>query len=340
MLHFAIVGCGKMCGWHAYELSRIPEAKVVALVDPIAERCAEVRAKYHFDAADFRDIETLFGDSRIKLDAVNLVTPHTLHHRQAKMALERGLHVLTEKPMVTNSKDAYDLWRTVKASGKKLGITYQAPYTDEYAYLADLRDSGKWGKVQLVNGWVSQDWMRKTHNTWRQDPALSGGGQMFDTGAHLLNAVMWLMNEPIVQAACFCDRLSTPVDINGVAIAKFQSGVMANFCIGGNCPPFKAELVIQTDAMLILTDQFGKKVEILGPDGSRIHPQARIPPPHHPPHHTPASPHRNFVNAILGREALRVPVRYGVLLNALMDSFYESADNGRMVRVEPVPMEI
>jgi predicted dehydrogenase len=253
------------------------------------------------------------------------------------MALERGLHVLTEKPMVTSSKDAYDLWRTVKATGKKLGITYQAPYTEEFAYLADLRDSGKWGKVQLVNGWISQDWMKKTNGTWRQDPALSGGGQMFDTGAHLLNAVMWLMNDGIVEAACFYDRCSAAVDINGVAIVKFQNGVMANFCIGGNCPPFRAELMIQTDTMLIMTDPFGKKVEIYGHDGHRIHPHSSRPGPHHS---ATASPHRNFVNAILGREPLRVPVRYGVLLNALMDSFYESADNGRMVRVEPVPVEI
>ena len=325
-----------MAGWHGYELSRIPEAKVVALVDPVPERCHDLRTKYHFEAADFRDLDSLYAGN-IHLDAINLITPHTLHHQQAKDALQRGLHVLTEKPMVTNSPDAYDLWRTVKATGKKLGITYQAPYTNEFAYLADLRDSGKWGKVQIVNGWVSQDWLRRTTGARRQDPTLSGGGQMYDTGAHLLNAIMWLMNDPIVEAGCFFDRCGTRVDINGVAIARFQNGAMASFSIGGNSPPFKNEIVIQTDQMLIQTDQYGKKVEIFGPDAKQIHPQSSHPGPHHS---VDATPHRNFVNAILDREPLRVPVRYGVLLNVLMDSFYESADNGRMVRVEPVPLEI
>lgn len=337
MIHFAIVGCGKMSGWHATELSKIPEAKVVALVDPVPERAAELRSTYHFDAADFRDMESMLADASLKLDAVNLVTPHTLHFQQAKLAVDRGLHVLTEKPMVTNSKDAYDLWRAVKASGKLLGITYQAPYTEEFAYLAELRDSGKWGKVQMISGWLSQSWMKGTTHTWRQDPALSGGGQMIDSGAHLLNAIMWLMNDPVVEAGCFYDRCGAPVDINGVAIAKFQNGAIASICIGGNCPAFHSEIHIQTDAMLILTDPYGKKLEIVGPDGNRIHPLASQTHPHHA---AMASPHRNFVNAIMGREPLRVPARYGVLLNALMDSFYESADNGRMVRVDPVPVEI
>ena len=50
---------------------------------------------------------------RKQLDAVVLVTPHTLHYPQAKAALERGIHVLVEKPMVTELEHAYDLWDTV-----------------------------------------------------------------------------------------------------------------------------------------------------------------------------------------------------------------------------------
>ena len=47
----------------------------------------------------------------------------------------------------------------------------------------------------------------------------------------------------------------------------------------------------------------------------------------------------NFVNALKGTEPLRAPVRYGVLLSALMDALYESADTGKVVKVKPVPKE-
>ncbi len=224
MFHFAIVGCGNMAHWHAQELGKIPDVKVVALVDPVPARTAEFRQKYFSDAAEFNSIESLLADGRVKVDAVNLVTPHAQHWPQARMALDHGLHVLTEKPMVTSVEHAYDLWRRVKATGKLLGITYQAPYSAEFGYLAELRDGGRMGKVQTISGWVAQNWLNGTANTWRQDPELAGGGMMFDTGAHLFNAVMWLMNEPVVEVGCFYDKCSSKVDINGVAIARSRAG--------------------------------------------------------------------------------------------------------------------
>lgn len=336
MFHFAIVGCGKMAHWHAQELGKIPDVKVAALVDPVPGRTAEFRQKYFPEAAEFDSIESLLDGGRVKVDAVNLVTPHTLHWPHARMALEHGLHVLTEKPMVTSFEHAYDLWRMVKAKGKLLGIAYQAPYSAEFGYLAELRDGGRMGKVQTISGWVSQDWLNGTANTWRQEPELAGGGMMFDTGAHLFNAVMWLMNEPVVEVGCFYDKCSSKVDINGVAIARFQSGVLASFCIGGNCAAFGRELQIQTETMLIVTDQWGRSLQITGRDGQRIYPHVKQ------DLQSPAAgtPHANFVNALMGKEPLRVGVRYGVLLTALMNGLYQSADGRRMVRVEPVPADI
>ena len=334
MIRLALIGCGNMAKSHSEELIKSPDVEVVALVDPIASRTADFRKRFFPKAKEFGAMESLLADRRIKLDAVSIITPHNLHLRQAKMALEHGLHVLVEKPMVTNSRDARELWQAVKSSGKILAIAHQAPYTEEFAHLAHLRDSGELGKVQSIAGWVSQNWLKNTANTWRQDPAQSGGGQMFDTGAHLFNAIMWIMNDPVVEAACFYDRCSSPVDINGVAIARFKNGALANFTIGGNCPGWHTEIQIQTDRFLILTDQYGKKLEISGPDGKKMDGPVKRDGP------ISTTPNQNFINAILGREPVRAGVRYGVLLTALMDALYESADHQRVVRIEPVPEDI
>ena len=87
---------------------------------------------------------------------------------QAKLAMENDLHVLVEKPMVTSSQHAYELWKLVKKSGKKLGITFQSPYTEVYGYLAQERDAGRLGKVQVISGWLSQSWLKATAGKWRQ----------------------------------------------------------------------------------------------------------------------------------------------------------------------------
>ena len=264
-----------------------------------------------------------------------LSTPHSAHYPQAKAALERGLHVLVEKPMVTSSRHANELWKLVDKSKKLLGITFQAPYTPEFGYLAAERDKGHLGKVQIISGWLSQMWMHNTAKTWRQDPKISGGGQMYDSGAHLLNAIMWLMNDPVIQVGCFINKCDSPVDINGVVIARFQNGAIASIAIGGNCPLFRSEIQIQTDEMFIITDQYGGKLEMIGKENKPIpiHLHKDASPPG-------SSPHANFVQAILGKQPLRAPVRYGVLLSVLMDAIYESASTGRLIDVKPVPREI
>jgi predicted dehydrogenase len=160
---------------------------------------------------------------------------------------------------------------------------------------------------------------------------------MYDTGAHLFNAVTWLMNDPVVEVGCFYDKCASPVDINGVAMARFQNGAMASFNISGNCDAFGTEIQILTDRMLIQTDQYGGKLEIKGHDGKRIYPHVKqdiaLP-------GSGGTPHKNFVNALMGREPLRAGVRYGVLLSALMDALYESSDGRRIVQVKPVPADI
>ncbi len=329
MFNFAFVGCGNMANWHAEQLLKLGNVKIVALVDPTPPSAESFRKKHAPEAVLYESLQTLLERPPCALDAVVIITPHTLHFSQARLALEHGLNVLVEKPMVTNSADAYDLWNTVKKSGKLLAITFQSPYTHHFAQIAAARDAGKLGRIFSVNGWIAQSWLNLATGTWRQDAALSGGGFMYDTGAHLLNAVMWLMNDPVVEVGCFLDNVSSPVDITASVIMKFQNGAHGSLTFAGHTPPFNSDLKIFTDLCTISTDAYGNKLEIVGKDPAEV-----ISPI---PAGSSATPHSNFVAALQGKEPLRAPVRYGVLLSALMDALYESARTGNLVKVKPVP---
>lgn len=330
MIRFALVGCGGMANWHAQMLQKISDCKVVALCDTVKSHTETFKRNYFHDAAEFESYDALLA-SDMGIDAVVLVTPHTLHYPQAKAALERGKHVLVEKPMVTHSEHAYDLWHTVKRTGRQLGITFQAPYTAEYQAIKRLRDSGELGRIQLIQGWLAQGWLKATANTWRQKPELSGGGQMYDSGAHVLNGIMWIMNEPVVEVSCMYDTCGSPVDINGVAIMKFASGAMGSVCLGGNSPGWDVGVQVQSEHMQLRTGPHGGWLECKkqGKHFYPVVPWSDMP--------SAFSPHLNFVNALLGREELQAPVRYGVLLSALMDAMYESAAKHAPVAVKPVP---
>jgi predicted dehydrogenase len=329
MFNFAVCGCGAMANWHAEELLKTGRVHIAAVVDPTPPNAEGFKKRHAPDAVIYEALQTLLDKPPAHLDAVVIVTPHTLHYSQARMVLEQGINVLLEKPMVTSVPDAYDLWHTVNRSNKLLGITYQSPYTHNFTYLAAQRDAGEWGRVEAITGYVSQAWLERTTGTWRQDPALSGGGFMYDTGAHLLNAIMWLMNDPVVEVACFFDKLNSPVDITGTAMLKFENGAIGTVTFAGNTPGFDSEVKIFTDRLTVQTNAFGGTLRLVGKDNAVI--DARL--------NTDAShtPHANFVAALEGREPLRAPVRYGVLLSALMDAMYESGQSGSVVKVKPVP---
>ena len=333
MIRFALVGCGGMANWHAQMLQKIGDCKVVALCDTVKSHTETFKRTYFNDAVEFDSYDALLA-SDTGIDAVVLVTPHTLHYPQARAALERGKHVLVEKPMVTHSDHAYDLWRTVKRTGKHLGITFQAPYTAEYQAIKRLRDSGELGKVQLIQGWLAQGWLKATANTWRQQPELSGGGQMYDSGAHVLNGIMWIMNEPVVEVCCMYDTCGSPVDINGVAIMRFAGGAMGSVAIGGNCPNWDVAISVQTDTMSLRTGPHGAFLEA-NRLGRKFYPP--VPFSDEPATFTPV---RNFADAILGHARLQAPARSGVLLSALMDAMYQSAAEQKPVRVNPVPDDL
>jgi predicted dehydrogenase len=335
MIRLAIVGCGGMAnGYHVQQLQKISDYKVVALCDIVKEKTADFKNRYFNDAVEFDDFYKMLKDGP-ELDAVLLVTPHTVHYPHAKAALEKGINVMCEKPLVTSSKHAYDLWKTVKQTGKLLAITFQSAYSAEFGHLAQLRDEGKLGQVQNISGYVSQGWCKGTKGKWRQEPELSGGGYIYDTGAHLLNALMWLMNSPVVEVSCMMDNCGTPVDIRGSASLKFQNGVFGTITMAGNTPVFRTDIQIFTDSMVVITDQYGGKLEMYDAAGKRMY-------PHVPADSRPAAgtPHLNFADALLRGAPLRAPVRYGVLLSALMDALYESAKAGLPVKVKPVPEDI
>jgi predicted dehydrogenase len=333
-LNFALIGCGGMANWHAQCLQKIDGVRVVGLCDTNAQATKTFKEKYFNEAHEYSDYQQMIRHPAERIDAVVLVTPHTLHYSQAKECMEHGIHVLCEKPMVTRIDQAYDLWKVVKQTGKKFAITYQAPYTVEYQAIKRMRDEGKMGKVQIIQGWLAQGWLKATLNTWRQKPELSGGGQMYDSGAHVLNGMMWIMNEPVVEVACFYDTLGAPVDINGVAAFRFQSGALGSFAIGGNSPGWDVEIKIQTDKMQVKTGPHGGWLDVIR-ETKKFYPNVDF--DERPGAYTP---HQNFIDAIHGHAELQAGVRYGVLLSALMDALYESADGQKIVKVKPVPTDI
>ncbi|MCL2645731.1 MAG: Gfo/Idh/MocA family oxidoreductase [Phycisphaerales bacterium] len=333
-IKLALVGCGGMCRAHVQRLKDVPEAQVVALCDIKPEAHEKMwRECYNADKSIRRydSFETLMKDPPKGLRGVVLVTPHTLHFPHAMLALEKGYDVLVEKPMVTSSVHARKLATQVKKTGRHFQIAFQSPFTAEFAYIREALQNEAIGELQTVSAYSCQNWKQFTNGSWRQQPKLSGGGQMYDTGAHLFNSLAWLIDRPAVEVYCKFDKKSTPVDINAAITIEFEGGVLAAVSISGNTPGWQEGIWLSGEKGRFVTGIHGGRLEHYDAKGHLIK-YPRVTQAHF-------DPTKNFVHCLLGVAEPRCTVRYGILHSWLMDALYESASKNRPVKLTKPPLE-
>jgi predicted dehydrogenase len=123
--------------------------------------------------------------------------------------------------------------------------------------------SGELGPILTINGLVWQSWAGYTDGTWRQQPELSGGGFMFDTGAHMLNTVADLAGEEFAEVAAWLDNRGRQVDILGVVMGRLKSGALVtlNAC-GDTFPSCSSEVRVLTSKAMLRTGIWGGSLDV------------------------------------------------------------------------------
>jgi predicted dehydrogenase len=172
-----------------------------------------------------------------KLDAVLIGTPHTLHYDQVTAAMDRGLHVLCDKPLTTDIDEARDLVARDDAREEVLMVGYQRHL---YGAFAEARDLwlGEGRTPRWITAEISQDWVERFAGTWRMDPDLSGGGYLYDTGSHLLDSILWstaLTPTAVAAEMSFVDG-ERRVDGRAHVTIRFDEGATASVSCSGETP--------------------------------------------------------------------------------------------------------
>jgi predicted dehydrogenase len=262
----AIVGVGGMGRNHLRNILRQQDTTdIVAVCDISPESVA--RAEEIFDRAGVPmprvepDLDTLLATEA--LDAAFVVTPHAVHFGQAQACLEAGLDVLLEKPMVMNAGEARSLIDVRDRTGKLLVVSFNGSLSPEIRESVRLLRSGELGKILSISGTIWQSWGPGTAGQWRQMPEISGGGFMFDTGAHLMNTIADLAGEEFVEVAAWTDNYGRPVEILAAVMARLASGALVTLhgC-GETIRTCKSDIrVFCTDAIL-RTGAWGRWLEL------------------------------------------------------------------------------
>lgn len=224
-IRFAVVGCGHIGKRHAEMICREPAAELVALCDIRPKEALAIEA---YDAPFFSSLEELLA-AELPVDVINICTPNGLHAAMAIRAMEAGYHVVVEKPMALNTKDAEKIIAISEATGKKVFCVMQNRYSPPSLWLKEMVDTGRLGDIYMVqlNCYWNRDERYYKAGGWHGD-ALLDGGTLFTQFSHFIDIMYWLFGDVTqIQA-----RLT---DFNHAELTAFEdSGIVSfNFVNGG-----------------------------------------------------------------------------------------------------------
>jgi len=326
-VRIGLIGCGGFQRHRIANLFPIPEARITALmdVDPVQIEMTKHRYPQLLEVAAYDDLETMLTQAEV--DAVFIATPHTLHHEQILQSFAAGKHVLCEKPLVTTVEHAHDVIRARDRCGKVGMVSYQRHFQAEYQYIRNAIASGRVGAPTCVQALNCQEWKRFTAGTWRQDPALSGGGQLNDTGSHLVDILLWVTGLRPAEVRAFCDNRGTPVDIDSSVAIRFEGGALGTICIWGDAPGWYEDVTIGCERGAFLVRN--GKLSMLDEAGNRLNCEII---------QGGSTPDQNFVDVILGRAENLAPFECGLRVAELTQAAWRSnAQGGAAIPVAETP---
>lgn len=217
-IKFAVVGCGHIGKRHAEMIRRDPGAELIALCD------IRPRQELNLDGYDipfFSDMKTLLDG--VKPDVVCICTPNGLHASQALAAIEHGFHVVIEKPMALTLADAEKVVYASLKYHKQVFCVMQNRYSPPSAWIKEVIDSGKLGKIYMVqfNCYWNRDERYYTGSGWHGDAQLDGG-TLFTQFSHFIDIMYWLFGD-------ICNVQARFEDFNHQTLTAFEDSGMVNF---------------------------------------------------------------------------------------------------------------
>lgn len=304
----------------------------------------QVKERFGFSYAT-EDYRALLGE--VELDGVVVTSPHTLHHEHARAALERGLHVMVEKPMCTRAADARDLVRLADERRLHLLVPYGWHYRPFVQEAKRLVDAGLLGRVEAIVCHMASPIRtllrgQKFHYgemmfepdpaTWA-DPVVAGGGYGHAQLSHSIGMLSWLTGLVPQQVFAMMATAESRVEMYDAITVRFEGGAVGTVSGAGTVPDgqtYQVDIkVFGSEGMLLLDCERARLalhrhdtqdvVLDLAPDAGA---------------YSCEGPPNNFVDLILGKTTTNfAPGEAAMRSVMLLDAAYRSAVSGKVETV-------
>lgn len=220
----AIVGTGLIARFHANAVKASARLRLVACVDVDEARARNFAEE--FGCAAYSDVDEALSREDVGLALV--ATPSGAHDEPVFAAARHRVPVLVEKPISLTPGRVDKMIEACRATGTPLGGIFQTRWSDDFAKIKAVVDSGEMGRITFVR--VDVPWWRDDsyyagswHGTWKMD----GGGALMNQAIHMVDWLVALM-PPVADVKAFCGTLAHPMEAEDTAAAvlKFEGGAL------------------------------------------------------------------------------------------------------------------
>jgi predicted dehydrogenase len=345
-LNVAVIGAGAIGLDHIRSFQLHPAAQVVALAEVSPSRGREAADTYHIPEL-VTDYRTLLARSDI--DVVSIALPNYLHASVGLDVLRADKHLLLEKPMATNAKDAAKLIAESKRRRVKLMVGQNMRFSPEVQTARHLINQGKLGDVyHAKTAWTRRSGIPRI-GSWFTQKQFAGGGCTYDIGVHALDRALFLMDEfyaATVTGQTYAQfgprgqgdgnwgrseidrKAKFDVDDLSVALIKLKSGrtvlLEASWAAHQTENDYFGSHIFGTAASALLNP-----LRLIRPSKSGYLTEQITPT-------TPlAAENRmvHFIDVLLGKAEPYVKPSESLAVQKILDAIYQSAASGREVRM-------
>ena len=220
-LRAAIAGCGLIGRKRSASL---PPGSVAVCCDPDGARASHLAASYGAESStDWRKSVT-----RDDIDVVFVATVHDQLAKVASAAVNAGKHVLIEKPGACRASQLDAVAEAAKRTGALVRIGFNHRYHRAFRKAREIFESGALGPMMFIRGRYGHGGRPGYDREWRADPERSGGGELIDQGAHLIDLSRWFLGDfPNVRGSAPTYFWDMPVEDNGFLLLETARGQVA-----------------------------------------------------------------------------------------------------------------
>lgn len=233
-LRFAIIGCGRISYKHVEALVNNKEESILAATCDVVKDYAEAKKVEYENKINDGTKVSVYVDykemlEKEEIDVVTIATESGYHAEIAIYCMNKGVHVICEKPMALSIQDADKMIEVAKNNNVKLCVSHQNRFNKAITQLRSAIEEDRFGK--LINGTARILWNRNMgyyeqapwRGTWEQD-----GGTLMNQCIHNIDLLQWMMGGEIDTVYAQCDTFMRKIEAEdfGAVMIRFKNGAI------------------------------------------------------------------------------------------------------------------